>query len=154
MILHDAFHANGGSPPPVLTKLLHCCQGNCVLLLSLSCSFSLSCIRSRHGAFEWNVVLACSCTLENWTQTVFIKAAHFVWTKIGCIVASFGLIKSRDWCLHEKHVCCVSCRCRHSCNKCRTSSRPCRTRSSGEISCLFDLKSATETVYLQRKFAS
>lgn len=73
MILHDAFHANGRSPPPVLTKLLHCCQGNCVLLLSLSHSFSLSCTRNRHGAFEWNVVLACSCTLEN-----FHKAAHFV----------------------------------------------------------------------------
>lgn len=72
MILHDAFHTNGGSPPPVLTTLLHCCHGNGVLLLSLSCSFSISCIRNLHGAFQWNVVVACSCTLDLLTQAVYI----------------------------------------------------------------------------------
>lgn len=34
----------------------------------------------------------------------------------------------------------MCCRSRLSCNKCRTSSRPCLTRSSGGISCLFELK--------------
>lgn len=67
-----AFQTSGGSPT-VLTKLLHCCQGNWLLLLSLSCSFSTSCIGQRHGAPEWSLVCACPFPLGNLLQIFFLN---------------------------------------------------------------------------------
>lgn len=132
--IHD--HISGGWPT-VLTKLLHCCQGNWLLLLSLSCSFSTSCTRHRHSA--WRVVVFFFPCLPIYSWPFHTSIHYFLSPNAALLLKpECNMADRRVFLLKSVHVI-VFCRSRLFCNKCRTSSRPCRTRSSGEISCLFDI---------------
>lgn len=99
---------------PVVTELLHCCQGNRYFCYHRPSAFLKIIHRPQARCIRVTV------RFFSVAQVLLIVDKPQYYSGITQILL-----------FHLQCVCCLFHRSRHCCNRCRTSSRPCQTRSSG-----------------------